>query len=158
MAAETMTAPIFFTINIYLVAIICMFYSAISFFIDGQNKRNWPIQVLMCGFSSWGIVLSYIVVFMNLVSQEVLDKVRELRKALENSFFGENEMISIDDQELQNAKERRNILVKNLEDFQGFDGYGYFHLSKSLLTAITANFVTYLIILIQFKVSEISLQ
>ena len=156
MASKTMTAPIYYTINIYLFCLICNFYRITSFFI-GQNETNWPIQIVIGGFSSYGLIISGIVIFLNLVSQEVQDKVRELRKALENSLFDENEMISIDDQKQQNAKERRNVLVKHLEEFQGFDGYGYFHLSKSLLTSIITNFMTYLIILIQFKVSEISL-
>ena len=42
-----------------------------------------------------------------------------------------------------------------LNEFQGFDAKGYFTLNHSLLTAMAANFTTYLVILIQFKGSEV---
>ena len=43
----------------------------------------------------------------------------------------------------------------NLREFEGFHGLGYFRLGKSMLTGIMANFTTYLIVLLQFKVSEL---
>ena len=41
-----------------------------------------------------------------------------------------------------------------LEEFKGFHAKGFFTLNHSLLTGMTANFVTYLVILVQFKQSE----
>ena len=43
-----------------------------------------------------------------------------------------------------------NVLAR----FQGFNANGYFDVNHSLLTAMTANFVTYLVIMIQFDQSE----
>ena len=40
-----------------------------------------------------------------------------------------------------------------LEKFQGFSANGYFTVNHSLLTGMTANFVTYMVILIQFQQS-----
>ena len=48
------------------------------------------------------------------------------------------------------------IIVEDLEEFQGFDGNGYFTLGKSFFSSIIANFLTYLIILIQTKLTLIS--
>ena len=42
-----------------------------------------------------------------------------------------------------------------LDDFKGFDGNGFFTLNHSLLTGMTGNFVTLMVILIQFKQSEV---
>ena len=47
-------------------------------------------------------------------------------------------------------------VIALLDEFKGFDAKGYFTLNHSLLTGMTANFVTYLVILVQFKQSESS--
>ena len=51
----------------------------------------------------------------------------------------------------------KKIILLEIEDFKGFDCNGFFILGKPLLTSILANFVTYLIILIQFKITETTL-
>ena len=83
------------------------------------------------------------------------DKLLALRQALDVVNFHEKQMVQIDGY-WTNAKEGRNLLSKLFDEFQGFDGYGYFHLTKSLLTTTLANFVTYLIVLLQFRISEVS--
>ena len=45
----------------------------------------------------------------------------------------------------------RNLIVKKLESFDGFDAGGFAKLNKGLLPTIATNFITYLIILIQTK-------
>ena len=47
-------------------------------------------------------------------------------------------------------------VISLLEEFKGFNAKGFFTLNHSLLTGMTANFVTYLVILVQFKQSESS--
>ena len=49
----------------------------------------------------------------------------------------------------------RSHIISMLNEFQGMDAYGYVTLGKPLLTSIFANFITYLIILIQFKISGV---
>jgi predicted ATP-grasp superfamily ATP-dependent carboligase len=41
-----------------------------------------------------------------------------------------------------------------LKSFTGISAMGFFHLKKSLLSSIAVNFITYLIILMQFKMSD----
>ena len=48
----------------------------------------------------------------------------------------------------------RNLIVEKLVAFDGFEVGGFFTLKKKLFTSISANFVTYLIVLVQFKLSE----
>ena len=45
-----------------------------------------------------------------------------------------------------------NLALRDIKDFDGFDGRNYFHLNKSLIVGLAANFLTYFIILVQFKV------
>ena len=48
---------------------------------------------------------------------------------------------------------RMETVMEDLKEFDGFDGKGYFILNKPLLTGILANFITYIIILIQFNMT-----
>ena len=41
-----------------------------------------------------------------------------------------------------------------LDQFNGFDANGFFNLKHSLLSSMTANFVCYMVVLMQFKQSE----
>ena len=53
------------------------------------------------------------------------------------------------------SKSDETAMVCNfLARFQGFNANGYFDVNHSLLTGMTANFVTYLVIMIQFDQSE----
>ena len=46
-----------------------------------------------------------------------------------------------------------DLVVANLDEFQGFDGLEYFYLRKDLMPPLVANIVTYLVILMQFRLS-----
>ena len=48
-----------------------------------------------------------------------------------------------------------NYICSLQDDFKGFDGNGFFILDHSLLTGMTGNFVTLIVILIQIKQSEV---
>ena len=48
----------------------------------------------------------------------------------------------------------RTIVISKMEKFQGFEAGGFVKLGKPFLSSIFANFITYLIILLQFKISE----
>ena len=47
-------------------------------------------------------------------------------------------------------------LYLQLDGFKGFNAKNYFTVNNSLITGMIANFVTYLIVLIQFKITETS--
>ena len=130
-----------------------MLYRTLSHFLV-QIDITIPVALIMFGNASFGFNLMYIVIYMNLVSQQIQDKLKELKKALEHYAFDESQMVMIDGN-FQNITKVLSLNIKNLEEFKGYDGYGYFYLGKSLLTGIMTNFMTYLIVLIQFKVSEL---
>ena len=47
-----------------------------------------------------------------------------------------------------------NYICSLLDEFQGFDAHGFFTLNHSLLTGMAGSFLTYMVILIQFKQYE----
>ena len=51
-------------------------------------------------------------------------------------------------------QEKVDHILRELDDFKGFDANGYFTLNHSLLTGMATNFTTFLVILIQFKQAE----
>ena len=53
-------------------------------------------------------------------------------------------------------QEKVDHILRELDGFKGFDANGYFILNHSLLTGMTTNFATFLVILIQFKQAETS--
>ena len=55
---------------------------------------------------------------------------------------------------LHSKSDETEMVCTLLARFQGFDANGFFNVNHSLLTAMAANFVTYLVILIQFDQSE----
>ena len=54
----------------------------------------------------------------------------------------------------QISHEDKSQLIEKINSFNGFDACGYFTLGRNHLTSIVANFLTYIILLIQFKMAE----
>ena len=52
--------------------------------------------------------------------------------------------------------DEKNSLYLQLDGFKGFNGENYFTVNNSMITGMVANFVTYLIVLVQFKITETS--
>ena len=47
-------------------------------------------------------------------------------------------------------------IIDSLNNFKGFDGKGYFFLGKSYIANFVTFYITILVILVQFKISEVS--
>ncbi len=63
-------------------------------------------------------------------------------------------MIYIDKEKPKTFFSLKKIISSQLKRFQGIKVLDYFTIKRSLLTSIFAHFVTYIIVLLQFKVSE----
>ena len=58
-------------------------------------------------------------------------------------------------------QQKQTMLLYAIDSFNGYPAFGFFYVKKDLLTSVFANFVTYLIILIQFRSTvkeEVALQ
>ena len=93
---------------------------------------------------SYGISQATSLYDLNIASQTLVDEHEILTDVLESQIV--DKWLDGDDKKIQ-------YLMRNIKDFQGFQGRKYFTLNKSLLTDIIANFLTYFIILVQFKES-----
>ena len=76
--------------------------------------------------------------------------------------FGENVVTVVQDintkiLESQTSNEVGLAVSVQLQNFHGFSADGFFTVNHSLLTGMTANFLTYMVILIQFQQSSTSI-
>ena len=93
----------------------------------------------------------------NILSQTLQENVESLAKFIyysEVNYLVTRHDILFDDYFISQNK-FKDFVINELRDFQGFHGDGYFDLGRPHLTSSFANFVTYIIILVQFKVSEL---
>ena len=108
---------------------------------------------MFLGYITYVFQFAYIVWILNHDSEHLYLQVQSLKNALEEIYIEDHEFIFFHGQ-LRDARFAKQLIINQLQDFKGFDGLGYFTLGKPLLTSITANILTYLIVLIQFKLSE----
>ena len=76
--------------------------------------------------------------------------------------FGENVVTVVQDintkiLEFQTSNDVGLPVSVQLQNFYGFNANGFFIVNHSLLTGMTANFLTYMVILIQFQQSSTSI-
>ena len=92
--------------------------------------------------------------YMNILSQRITEQVHGLADYLRHvNISNESEMIVFKGHDVP-LSTVKTCLLKKFDDFQGFDGKGYFTLGKSLLKNLLAFCVTYLVILVQFRMTE----
>ena len=108
-------------------------YFAIAFLVDSNVALNSP-RIGM--FSVTFVTIQY-VILVNFLSQEVADNLQGLKFYI---------------YELKSDK--KDQIIEKINSFQGFNANGFFTIGKPLLTSITTNFITYMIVLIQFKMAE----
>ena len=99
--------------------------------------------ILSITFIIFGIVQTYMLWDFNVKSQNVVDEHGDLLELVDQYMLEHNFS------KLQCPKMAK--LQATMEKFQGFNALNYFTLNKSCLTSIVANFMTYLIVLLQFK-------
>ncbi len=104
------------------------------------------------------LLLSIFLAFVCQAVAEILAKVDDLAHEVVGLHDGMDELLLVTSGEghaevipFSEAKERT---VHYLTSLNGFSAQNYFTVNKELLTAIMSNFVTYLIILLQFRVGE----
>ena len=144
-----------FTFGTLLLIIFTAFFSIsfiMSLSVSGSNQSN--TMAMAIGTTIQMLGYAFIVYTLNMVSQQMTDNVQDLANQLNEEIESESfcDGVMIIEQMLKRQKAK--YVVDELRRFQGYDGLGFFTLGKSLLTAILANFTTFFIILIQFKLSE----
>ena len=125
----------------------------IAFFV-GNYELFVGRNIMIVALGTYGVFFLVLAFEYNQHSQDMFESVQDLKILVEEiDIKDENKMIFIGEKKLR-ATHAQKMILTEIDKFKGFDGNGFFTLGKPLLTSILANFVTYLIILIQFKMSE----
>ena len=146
------------TSEIYDYAIIQTAYMTIDYFLSHADFTSIGVILVFIGYIAFVVEFAYVVWIFNRDSEHLCNQFKQLKNTLNGIYIEDHEFVFGEGGQLQDARFARNLLVNEFQDFRGFDGLGYFTLGKPLLTSITANILTYLIVLIQFKISENSTQ
>ena len=129
-------------ISFNLFGVIVAFYWSINFAFESNLELMPKIAMTSSLIFLWFVHLT-LILYLNLVSQWVTDEVSSLK----------NTILDLKLFKIQDMVERFQVLC-HLDAFKGFEAKGYFVLGKPLMTSVMANFVTFIIVLIQFKSSE----
>ena len=153
MFCEIIKVDIFILFTIILLAVVLNVYLMVSFFV-GDHEMNSGMIVRVVAFGIYGIFFMIIAFDYNYNSQLIYDSTQELKDLIEAIDTPDNTtLITFNSKEMRPLHAQK-LLIKEIDNFKGFNGNGYFTLGKPLLTSILANFITYLIILVQFRISE----
>ena len=136
-----------------LIALIVVVFMSFDFFMSHADFASAGVILVFLGYITYVLKFAYIVCIFNHDSEHLYNQVQSLKNALEEIYIEDHEFLFFHGQ-LRDARFAKQLIINQLQDFKGFDGLGYFTLGKPLLTSITANILTYLIVLIQFKLSE----
>ena len=128
---NSFSAVLFVLISACLISLVFAFYSLLSFVLDAESSHFSLIPYI--------IFLVLNLRYFNCLSCDLVKTVHQLKRAILRSG------IDFDG---------KSYVIEELQCFQGFDAHGFFTLNRPLLTSIISNFTTFIIILIQFKMSE----
>ena len=143
----------FVSMIIWLINLILIVYRMVSTFISVDKLTDLDL-VFAVAFSFMALQHLLFIYVMNVASQEILEKVQDLKRKMKGTNM-EELMIQWEDK-FESTSFVKSIIVDELDEFQGFDGNGYFTLGKAFFSSIVTNFLTYLIILIQTKLTLIT--
>ena len=89
-------------------------------------------------FGTIAMILS--LCYINFLSQDVTNNLQKLAECISDARITDENW--------------KVIAIQRINSFEGFNGHGFFTLGKSHLTSVVSNFITFMIVLIQFKQSE----
>ena len=138
---------------IWLINLILIAFRVLSYFMSFDRITEQEL-VYAVAYSFMAIQHLLFIFYMNVASQEMVENVQELKRTIKKIKLDELKIPW--NGKFESTSFVKNIILDDLAEFQGFDGNGYFTLGKAFYSSIFANFLTYLIILIQTKLTLIS--
>ena len=136
---KLMNIPIFWLVFLsQIIWIVTMFFS-FGLFVGTSQLETVPLILSMMGYLFYSIAFLGFLKDLFFKLHELNDSRAFLREAVED-------LTNIDDK-------RRRFLLREVERLKPVSGYGLFSVERSTLTSMVSVAITYLIILIQFKMA-----
>ena len=139
--------PLFESFSFSLIQVIAVAYRSLSFFIGEQESSNFNMNIQAMGYLILGLAMTYSFVFFSFYGEKIGDQVKDLKNSMYEKFI-------VDPGKSEEVVKLKKLVIYHLNHWENFDGWGFFTLGKSFLTGVLANFTTYIIILIQFNLTE----
>ena len=146
---------IFWQLVSSLIGLILSSYRAVSFIFGKYEFNSVTCTFAIYFVFIWVAYISFYLYFCHF-SQLLASKIQEMKIDIMDLNLDSNFWISKSMSELKFLHEKESI-ARHLDDFKGYNAKDYFTVNHSLITAMTSNFLTYFIILVQFKFTELSL-
>ena len=102
------------------------------------------------------LMLIFYVYSFNITAENVTNKVDDLKDLLKDVYVPLERSTENLDGKIVPMSFMKSRIEDKLANFEGFSGQGYFILGKSFLKNLLAFCITYFVILLQFKISEVS--
>ena len=132
-----------------VIQVILISYKSLGFFINGEFATNDIVQAV--GYFAFQFAMLYSFVFISFYGEKISNQVKELRVTLHDQHIVETGCGKAKSDEMLTLKK---LVLNHLYQWENFSGFGFFTIGKPFLTAFVSNFITYLIILVQFKLTE----
>ncbi len=144
------------SMGICIVNLVLRVFVTLSIFFDSEVFDSWKLIILTMGAIGICAVSIFNTIFMPEITNELVKRVATFVRKLDEVIDEGPEEVMI---HLDNKKPHPFIfLKKNIEDqlksFNGLKVLDFFTMKRSLLISILAQFVTFCIVLLQFKVAE----
>ncbi len=155
MTGNLVSGPLFAMTGYFMSSLIIGSYRAIAFFIGQQcYGMDWVFWLQVTGFV--GACFGYVWCqrFLVFTSETVLKEVLELTDAMVPLNVTHDDPTSVLVKNTLPLESAKLQVLHQLKSFDGFSAHGYFSMNKSSLSSMLTNYVTYLIILLQFRVGE----
>ncbi len=135
-ASDLFSGHLFVISFVLSIGLVMSTYRTVAFFI-GDYEKDWLVMCSISAQTLFVILASFPMIYFAFMEHEIHSRMEELNYVLVN---------------FQNEECRP--IMEHLQNFKGFTALDFFYVNKSFLSSIFANFVGYLIILLQFRVGE----
>ena len=151
-ASKAMAVQLFSIVLMCVLILIGLSFSLVSYFLVNRwfTARSCVLMISGIGLVAlWCIIY---LLFIVCLSQNIVDQVQELSYAI-RSYSSDESHVWLDGKKFE-WRDFREIVLYSVDNFQGFDGWGYFKINKALLATIAGHFMTYFIVLVDFKIND----
>ena len=155
LASKTFSSHMFMNISLGMLIVIVLVFRSVSF-IMSKDEFTTAVMCFSTGLGFFNISFIYLIITLNITSAYLEKETRDLRESLNNILFPKDFEVYVRGESVS-ANDAKHMIIENLKEYKGYDGLGYFNLGRPLLTAIMANFATYFIVLVQFKLTEMTM-
>ena len=153
---KVLASPLFYIFSIWLGNMVAIAYNIIAVAFTLSYSDHLAESLIGLGyFLNWALV-SILFVLMIEISSNIANKVKSLNNALMKMNIEDKSYLLCNNGRFQCAQQSRAELYHLLSDFQGLTGNGFFVLNRPCLSSIISSFLTYIIILVQFRITEMS--